>query len=482
MDKNALLKEWATRIATAATAGMLTRKPITIHQIETVPGPRAGALHILAGLHADVLLGALSKHNCALLRQMIPQEWDFTGDPVVFMHQRYVRVEAGWPDDLAQSDVPLSTISRYPAGRGRWVVGLDEIGRVIVAAVNADQTPHWLISGTTGSGKTWALRSAAVQLAADPTNNLIFVDGKRGASFRYTAARQPYLFQNQTGPVASNADQWRGALVWAVQEMEKRYDRGYDDDNRLIVLVDEVQEVISDPVAAEALRRLAVMGRDAEVHLIAATQHPVVDALGGPTVVRNLGGRLALRVSDDVASRVALGDSTLPAQCLLGKGDAYTKTPDHAYRVQVAYTTDDDARRVQDGGHRLLQKWPAACAEDLGIETRRKGRPSRWPNSTEVGAAIVAAERGIGRDPYIEIVSRVTGQSVGSGRADRTLALGREALEYLDREGWDLQQTHSPHQVEIACAPKIVEAHSPVRPKIPRTPQNMPKTPPQRFF
>jgi hypothetical protein len=42
------------------------------------------------------------------------------------MYGRYVRAEAGWPDELADKDVPLSRIPQHPAGNGRWIVGLDE--------------------------------------------------------------------------------------------------------------------------------------------------------------------------------------------------------------------------------------------------------------------------------------------------------------------------------------------------------------------
>jgi hypothetical protein len=55
MNKQALLDDWARRVATAATQGMLG-KPISVTYVETVSGPRAGALHILAGhIHVRAL-------------------------------------------------------------------------------------------------------------------------------------------------------------------------------------------------------------------------------------------------------------------------------------------------------------------------------------------------------------------------------------------------------------------------------------------
>ncbi len=424
-EKLGMLSDWARRLAQAAGDGLLDKNPIAVRQIMTVAGPRAGALHIHAGLDAGRLLRRLSADNCAVLRQFIP--WEFTGEPVAYMYGRAVRVEAGWTPDLAETDVPLHALAPYPRGNGRWVVGKNELGQTVVAGVNPDRTPHWLVSGATGSGKTWTLRSSLIQLAADPSNRLVVVDGKRGASFR------GYSLRGMVGPLATNREAWRRALVWAMREMIRRYDNGGE--GRLIVVVDEVQEVIlADPIAAEAIRRLVVLGRDAGVHCLLATQHPVVKALGGPTVTRNLVGRLALRVADFDASRVAVGDSTPRADHLLGQGDAYTVAPTATHRVQVAYVTQQEVERV--AGPPQMEEWPEATAEDLGRAPR--GRPSPWPEPAEVGAAIAAAAEGRGR-PWLQRTVEEAGLArPGSTRADRLLTLGRKAVGWLEESGWRL--------------------------------------------
>jgi DNA segregation ATPase FtsK/SpoIIIE-like protein len=297
--------------------------------------------------------------------------------------------------------------------------------------VNADRTPHWLISGATGAGKTVALRSAVTQLAADPHNRLVVVDGKRGASFR------GYHLAGMVAPVATEPDGWRAALAWAAAEMQARYDRGHDPDDRLIVVVDEVQEVIiADAAAAEAVRRLVVLGRDAGVHCLLATQHPIVKALGGPTVTRNLVGRLALRVADYDASRVAVGGSTPRADHLLGHGDAYAVAPATVQRVQVAYTTRGDLEGV--AGDPAWDAWPETEAEDLGITSAEKAR-SPWPEPTELGAALLAAILGKGR-PWLCRRAELGGITLGSTRGRRLLSLAQQAVEWLNVQdelvGW----------------------------------------------
>jgi hypothetical protein len=428
-SKQHLLTDFAQRVARAATGGYLG-KPLQIQQVVTVAGPRAGALHIHAGLDAGRLLKALSASDSAALRQFIP--WRFVGNPAAYMHGRAVRVEAGWPPELAESDIPLHALSPYPKGDGRWVVGLNEHGQTIVTGVNLDRTPHWLISGATGSGKTVALRSALIQLASDPQNRLVIIDGKRGASFRGHGLR------GMVGPLATRPSDWQAALLWAVNEMMERYENGGE--GRLVVAIDEVQEVIqADAASAEAVRRLVVMGREAAVHCLLATQHPIVKSLGGPTVTRNLVGRMALRVADYDASRVATGGNAPRADFLLGRGDAYAITPTASHRVQVAYTTEQEIEAA--AGSPAMEEWPYLESEILGQCPGGNGRPSPWPEAAEIGAAIAAARRGRGR-PWLQArIEEDGGAKPGSGRADRILQLGRETRDWLETNGWCISAT-----------------------------------------
>jgi hypothetical protein len=105
MNRNRLLTSWAQHLAQAARSGALTGKPCPISRIETISGPRAGALEIFAGLESGRLLRVLSKNDAATLRQFIP--WHFTGEPQAYMSGRYVRVEAGWPSHLAEQVIRL---------------------------------------------------------------------------------------------------------------------------------------------------------------------------------------------------------------------------------------------------------------------------------------------------------------------------------------------------------------------------------------
>ena len=121
-QRQPLLNQWASAIDRAALVGALSSdtKAISIKRIEYIAGPRAGALEIDAGFDAGRLLRALSADDMALARQFVP--WVFVGQPAVYMQGRFVRVEAGWNDALAQKMISVKQLNTRPNGSGRWGV------------------------------------------------------------------------------------------------------------------------------------------------------------------------------------------------------------------------------------------------------------------------------------------------------------------------------------------------------------------------
>ncbi len=407
-----LLADWAKRIEAAAARGVFG-KPIILRSVTRIAGPRAAALLFDAGLDAGALLRGLQADDLATARQLIP--FAFDGEPQAFMQERTVRVEVGWPQDLADDNVSLRSLARYPKNGGRWLIGRNERGDVPVGVLD-DAIPHWLISGQTGSGKSTALISAIGQLSADPLNRLVLIDAKHGASFKVVAQAR-----GMVGPLAVDVPSARAALLWAAREMGNRYiDKR--DDRRLIVVIDELQDLTNDAKAAEALRRLVAQGRGAAVHVLAATQHPVVAALGGPTVGRNLVGRLALRVSDADASRVAVGASFPRADHLLGRGDAYLVKPSVTHRCQVAFFD----RELLIGQPDMVD-WPED--DDVLPDV------STWPSGAEMGAALVSAQRDEGRVKFQRAL-KDAGLSAANDKAVRLLRLARESLDWLAGSGF----------------------------------------------
>jgi len=421
-SRDKLLNEWAGYISKTAGSGALTGKPVAISRIETVAGPRAGALGLLAGLDAGKLLRALAKNDAAALRQFIP--WEFKGEPVVYMAGRYVRVEAGWPDKLSESLIRLGDLGSRPKGGGRWTIGKNEYGRTVVPGLN-DKTPHFLISGATGSGKSVALQSALLQLCQDPDNLILLADGKYGESL----GRVAHL-PNVVGPVAVDGPGARAALGWACQEMRRRYQNG-NKRGKLVIVVDEFQEWADDKVFVGLVRKIASQGRAAGVHLLMSTQHPTVSAFGDPSVRRNLTGKIALRVDDADASRVAVGSNQPRADYLLGAGDCYAVAPGACHRIQAAFVDDREIGKAGSGQH-LFEEWPEYEAESVGRDLPRSGRQRRSLTHSEIGASLVAAMEGEGRPAFKDRLEAEGLGRPGSDRARTLMTLGRNVKGWLE--------------------------------------------------
>ena len=120
MNRHRMLTQGTAHLPNAAQRGHLTSEPCSISSIQPISGPRAGALEILAGPHAGDLLRALRRNDGATLRQFIP--WVFKGEPQVYMRGRYLRVEAGRSDALADQTIHLEDLSPKPDAGGRQAI------------------------------------------------------------------------------------------------------------------------------------------------------------------------------------------------------------------------------------------------------------------------------------------------------------------------------------------------------------------------
>ena len=405
-------------------------------QAEVVVGPRAGAVLLYTGLGAGGVLRYFAADHAAAARQFIG--WSFTGEPGVFMSGRAVRIEAPWPDALADTEVRLDRVGGSPKGQGRWKAGIDERGRVITAGVS-DHIPHWLISGTTGSGKTVALRAAGYQFSQDADQNrIVLIDGKFGSGLGVL-----HGLPGMVGPVATDVPTARDALAWVNRQMQQRYEKLTSAGEqvlsglpRIVVLFDEFQELVSDPAVRELTRRLLAQGRAANIHVLMGTQHPTIDAFGDDgSLKRNLVGRIALKVTDAKASQVALGDSLPRADRLAGKGDAYVVAPGHVYRAQMVLVDHrelDPAPRCDP----LLREWPESQPQDYGQEPT-----VRWSyTGAELAQGLIAALRGWGRRNLMQSLANAGLGRPGADRASRLLVLGREQFAALAAAGYGLSE------------------------------------------
>jgi hypothetical protein len=218
--------------------------------------------------------------------------------------------------------------------------------------------------------------------------------------------------------------------------MRRRYEaQGHD--GKLIVVFDEFQEHADDAVIAGLLKKLAAQGRAAGVHTLAATQHPSVSAFGATETRRQFTGKLALRVEDSDASRVAVGGKLPRADYLLGGGDCYTVAPGSCHRVQGAFVDGSDYDE-EEGGDPIFLEWPDYDAEDVGQalpEKRPPGRPRRPLQAEEVGVALLSAMEEEGRTYFKRRMEGADLGRPGTDRARSIMGFGRALLEWLEQNG-----------------------------------------------
>ena len=250
-------------------------------------------------------------------------------------------------------------------------IGKDIAGRAVF--LNLATTPHLLIAGATGAGKSSGINCIITSLLMRTTPDqvrLILIDPKQVEMGQYN--RLPHLL---TQPV-TNPKKAANALAWAVKEMERRYDllfevgfrdiTGYNaahDRGELmgepgsdatferlpyiVVVVDELNDLMM--VAArdveESITRIAQKARAVGLHLIVATQRPSVNVITG-VIKANIPARIAFAVSSQTDSRVILDQPG--AEKLVGKGDMLLLPGNSnvAQRIQGSFVSEDEVRKI----------------------------------------------------------------------------------------------------------------------------------------
>ncbi len=227
-----------------------------------------------------------------------------------------------------------------PQGRSKVMLGLDLYRQVQFADLT--QTPHILVAGTTGSGKTEWMRSAIAGMISSNTPEtlrLVLIDPKRNAFG--DLKNSPYLLDKDAlvyPPEHSVAQ----VLDRLIEEMEDRYrliesNQHWEDSRpRIVCVCDEYADLVAVRAerkeVEERIRRLGAKARAAGIHLIIATQYPRADIVDG-ALKANLPGRVCLRVTSHIQSNVMLNVSG--AERLLGKGDLFWMDIGEPVRLQA---------------------------------------------------------------------------------------------------------------------------------------------------
>ena len=241
-------------------------------------------------------------------------------------------------------------------------LGKDVAGQIIIADIA--KMPHALIAGATGSGKSVCINTIITSIIynAKPSEvKLVMVDPKVLELSVYNGI--PHLLI----PVVTDPRKAAGALAWAVQEMDNRYNvfaqkgvrdlKGYnaliEKENgqgklpQIVIIIDELADLmmVAAKEVEDSICRLAQKARAAGMHLIIATQRPSVDVITG-IIKANIPSRIAFSVSSQVDSRTILDQ--IGAEKLLGKGDMlyFPSGAPKPTRIQGAFVSDDEVEKI----------------------------------------------------------------------------------------------------------------------------------------
>ena len=240
-------------------------------------------------------------------------------------------------------------------------LGKDITGKAVVTDLS--KMPHVLIAGATGSGKSVCINTLIVSILykySPDEVKLLMVDPKVVELNVYNGI--PHLLI----PVVTDPKKAAGALAWAVQEMDNRYNlfaqkgvrdlKGYNAMAekegigtlpQIVIIIDELADLmmVAAKEVEDSICRLAQKARAAGMHLIIATQRPSVDVITG-IIKANIPSRIAFAVSSQVDSRTILDQ--VGAEKLLGKGDMlfYPSGAPKPVRVQGAFVSDEEVEKI----------------------------------------------------------------------------------------------------------------------------------------
>ena len=345
---------------------------VTLYELEPAPGIKSSRV---IGLSDDIArsMSALSARVAVVPgRNAIGIELPNAHREKVYLRELLTAKEAN------------NSVAKLPLCLGKTIGGDPVI-------IDLARTPHMLIAGTTGSGKSVAINTMILSLVyrlRPDQCRLIMVDPKMLELSVYDGI--PHLLT----PVVTDPKKAVVALKWAVREMEERYKRmsklgvrnidgynarlgearakgeeltrtvhtGFDKETGkaiyeeekldldplpyIVIIVDEMADLmmVAGKDIEGAVQRLAQMARAAGLHVILATQRPSVDVITG-TIKANFPTRIAFQVTSKIDSRTILGE--MGAEQLLGQGDMlYMAGGGRISRVHGPFASDEEVEKV----------------------------------------------------------------------------------------------------------------------------------------
>ncbi len=270
--------------------------------------------------------------------------------PLIAPQAGYVSVDLPRQDrQIAKFEDFIQKQLLAPTAPVKIAIGVGIDGKLLEADLSDPNTCHFLVGGTTGSGKSEFLRSLLLSLIYRHSSQhlkIALVDPKRVTFPEFEQMSWLYA------PVVKDSDRAVELMQELVAEMESRYQKFekakcadltvYNQRSspmlpRIVCIFDEYADFMAEKevrnILEQSIKRLGAMARAAGIHLIISTQRPEASIVT-PIIRTNLPGRVALSTKSEADSKIILGGTSTVAAYLIGKGDLVYQVGPHLQRLQ----------------------------------------------------------------------------------------------------------------------------------------------------
>ena len=285
--------------------------------------------------------------------------------------------------ELIETDTPQAKKMEIPVVLGKDITGEAQL-------LDLASTPHLLIAGSTGSGKSVCVNSIILSILYKRSPDevkLILIDPKIVELKLYND------IGHLLSPVITEPKKAFQALQYCLCEMERRYAlldgmgvrdiKSYNKRIRerdiateklpyIVIIIDEFADLMATTgkELESTVARLCAMSRAVGIHLVLATQRPSIDVITG-LIKANIPTRIAFMVASKMDSRIIIDQ--VGAEKLLGRGDMlYAGAVDpFPVRIQGAYVSEEEVERVVEHVKGLWE--PEYIDEEIFVEDDEEG-------------------------------------------------------------------------------------------------------------
>ena len=269
----------------------------------------------LLEVSAGVKIGNIYKYRKDIANALNVPSVRIPESLAIYEGKSYLAVEAG-----KKRTETLLWDEKYLQGR-KLPVGMDNFRNVIYWDLDNHSTPHLLVCGSTGSGKSVELRCLIEYARLAGVGDITVFDPK--GEFSDLACGWIKVYDD-------TEDMYRvmGEMVSDMQNRKNTKDR-----HLTMLVIDEFADIMDSTPAdkggmtmEQLLKMLAQKGRSLGFRIIAATQRASTKVITGDTKV-NFPVQICFRMPKAIDSQVVIDEEG--AECLQGQGDGLIKSPEY---------------------------------------------------------------------------------------------------------------------------------------------------------